>query len=390
MLLLSEISLYPATREQTIASWKRTAVEWGTGLTLEEYIDRELVGEKEEFARGGKQITWVLAPRNDPTTLDFFCSCETFKRKIAISHPAAPGQTEPTVEQGFGYGIASVFTPPQHRGKGFARHMMRLLHWVLSREEYISTLVFPETWGAPPDRVPNAGDAFVAVLWSDIGPKFYKGCAMGLRVGTGEEGGSGADGWVVRSPESTDWDVRGLDLPEVEGGVTWLDEESAKRVWGEDTAKIKAEVVEATKAKGKTYFSFLPNEGVAEFQWFRLHYHFSKYVQNPPRYCGLRIGEGGAFATWTCEYRPCLRKTLILTRLRANEEEVERLMAEVLKYTRNNGLDVVEAWNLPPDLEKALSIFGGVKVEREEHLPALKWYGKERVEWMLNERFCWC
>jgi hypothetical protein len=60
MLPLSEVSLYAATREQTIVSWKRTAVEWGTGLTLEEYIDRELVGEKQEFARDGKNVTWCV------------------------------------------------------------------------------------------------------------------------------------------------------------------------------------------------------------------------------------------------------------------------------------------------------------------------------------------
>jgi len=55
---LSDLSLYIATREQTIVSWKHTAVEWGIGLTLEEYIDREWIGEQKEFARDGKHITW--------------------------------------------------------------------------------------------------------------------------------------------------------------------------------------------------------------------------------------------------------------------------------------------------------------------------------------------
>jgi hypothetical protein len=61
MLSLAEVSLYAATREQTIESWKRTVVEWGMGLTSEEYIDRELVGEKGEFARDGKNITWCVS-----------------------------------------------------------------------------------------------------------------------------------------------------------------------------------------------------------------------------------------------------------------------------------------------------------------------------------------
>ncbi len=56
--MLSEVSLYVATREQTIASRKRTVVEWGRGLTLDEYLDRDDVGEAEEFGRDGKLITW--------------------------------------------------------------------------------------------------------------------------------------------------------------------------------------------------------------------------------------------------------------------------------------------------------------------------------------------
>lgn len=380
--------MYAATREQTIASWKRTAVEWGTGLTLEEYIDREFVGEKGEFARDGKQITWVLAPRNDPTTLDFLCSCETFKRKIAIARPSEPGQdSEPALEYGLGYGIASVFTPPQNRGKGYGKHMMRLLHWALAPEEYLATQTFPDEWGARPPRVPNAGDASVAALWSDIGPTFYQGCGMGV---SDERG----DGWVVRDPVSNIWNVHSLDLSGFkEGeGVTWLDEQSVKAIWEKDAARIEAEVVQAAGTKGqtKTQFSFLPTEGVAEFQWFRLHYHFSRYVSSPPRYCGLQIGEGDTFATWTCDFRTDSNKVLILTRLRANEEEIEGLMTRILRYARDVGLDAVEAWNLEPNLEKALSRFAGYRLERDEHYPAIKWYRDESVEWMVNERFCWC
>lgn len=56
--MLSEVSLYVATSEQVIASRKRTAAAWGRGLTLEEYLDRDLVGEGEEFGKDGKLITW--------------------------------------------------------------------------------------------------------------------------------------------------------------------------------------------------------------------------------------------------------------------------------------------------------------------------------------------
>lgn len=265
--------------------------------------------------------------------------------------------------------------------------MMRLLHWVLANEVYLATQTFPEDeWGLRPCL--SVGDASGAALWSDVGPTFYQGCGMGRDVERG-------DGWLVRDPFSIIWNIRKVDLSgvqEEEEETTWLDEESAKTIWKKDTAHIEAEVVQATKSKGgtRTHFSFVPDGGVAEFQWFRLHYHFSRYVSNPPRYCGLQMGKGGAFATWTCDFRAESSKSMILTRLRANEEEVEKLIVQVLRYARDHNLDTVEVWNLAPDLENALRKLGGSVVERDEHFPAIKWYGNESVEWLFNERFCWC
>lgn len=263
---------------------------------------------------------------------------------------------------------------------------MRLLHWVLAREEYLSTQVFPQEWGVRPPKALQAGDGSVSALWSDVGPNFYVGCGMGVGVERG-------DGWLIKNPFSTVWNVHDTDILEDKEGseVTWLDEESAKVVWEKDTALIKSEVKEAAKSSGKarTQFSFLPNEGVAEFQWYRLHYYFSRYVPNPPRYWGVSQN-GDGFATWTCEYRPGMHKTLIVTRLRASEDAIEELMARVLRYAKDIGLDAVETWNLAPHLERSLGRFKGARVERDEHYPAIKWYGDESVEWLVNERFCWC
>ncbi|KAF9449934.1 hypothetical protein P691DRAFT_702200, partial [Macrolepiota fuliginosa MF-IS2] len=364
--MLSEISLYVATPEQTIVSRKRTAVEWGRGLTLDEYLDRDAVGEGEEFARDGKLITWVLAPRNDPTTLDFFCSCETFKRKIVLCRPSQSG----VLEEGYGYGIGTVFTAPHHRGKGYGKHMMRLLHWVLARDEYIATQVFPETeWGQRPTRVEGAGEGWVSALWSDVGPRFYTECGMSVED----------EGWIIRDPISTIWKMDEVgDIPEIEGEVAWLDEKLAEEAWDRDAEQIKDDVVQQARKVNKGQFSFLPNEGVGMYRWFRLEYHFSRYVERPPEYCGVRIGEG--FATWTCEFRPGSPRTLIVTRVRADRKTAERLIQCALGYARRLGVEQVEAWNLGL----------GAQVVRDEHLSALKTYFSEEVEWMANEEFCWC
>lgn len=73
---LASLSLFPARRAQVEETWRRTWPQWGGTLSLTEYLAREADMESMDHAKDGKLITWVLAPRGDPTTLDFMCSCE--------------------------------------------------------------------------------------------------------------------------------------------------------------------------------------------------------------------------------------------------------------------------------------------------------------------------
>lgn len=93
---LADLSLYLAAAEQGLESRQRTAAVWGKNLNADQYVYRDAVMDAQEHAADGKLITWsmishpfqarrgaqwyfcrVLAPRNDPKTLDFMCSCET-------------------------------------------------------------------------------------------------------------------------------------------------------------------------------------------------------------------------------------------------------------------------------------------------------------------------
>lgn len=267
---------------------------------------------------------------------------------------------------------------------------MRLLHWVIAREEYLCTKKFPENkWGARPGRAQGAGDGIVSALWSDVGPRIYSEC--GVEISDGSE-----DGWVVREPVSTVWKLGECVVPKNgrEDGVEWLDEKSAEEIWNDDGERIKVELLESAAKANESQFSFLPSGGVAAFQWFRLHYHFSRYVDNAPKHWGVRIGgkahERRTFATWTFEYRPGSLRTLIVTRLRADESTIRLLVENILRYALRYGMEKVEVWNLGRRLEAVIAGLGGQNVYREDYLSSIKWYGQERVEWKNNERFCWC
>lgn len=56
--MLSATSLYIATPEQTIVSRERAATQWGWALTLDEFLEREIIASNEQYGRDGKLMTW--------------------------------------------------------------------------------------------------------------------------------------------------------------------------------------------------------------------------------------------------------------------------------------------------------------------------------------------
>ncbi|KAG6882330.1 hypothetical protein C0993_011015 [Termitomyces sp. T159_Od127] len=365
--VLSSLSLFAGTPEQILESRRRSAVEWGKDRTLEEYLARDEFTDKQEVARNGRLITWVLASRNDPTSLSFLCSCETFRRDGVISAGGNPKKV-------ICYGIASVFTPPCHRGKGYASHMMRLLHWVIADASLLPA-VFPSEWGVPPDRVACAGDGIFSALWSDVGAGFYRRC-----------GPTGClDGWVVRSPFSTTWDVKPGKSNADTAGWVLLDEAGAMKLWEDDAENIARAFSSADNFK--VSFSFLPHKGVAAFQHWRNIDILKKFGYTSIRHWGVSK-DSHTFATWTFEITSP-SKTLLITRLSSLSADFESLLSMIMTVASKHGMQNVEVYNLPDHLQSSAARLGGITFERNEHLSCFKWYGKEDaadVAWLLNER----
>ncbi|PFH45908.1 hypothetical protein AMATHDRAFT_70907 [Amanita thiersii Skay4041] len=366
-------------------------------MSEEDYLLRDVMAEKDEHARDGRLITWVLAPRNEPQTLKFLCSCETFKRDGLVCYFDNEGCQIMNAEC---YGIASVFTNPSERGKGYARHMMRLLHWVLAPAPSLAS-TFPQEWGAPPTRIAGYGNGLFSALWSDVGKGLYRSCGP-----TG-----GLDGWVVRQPISTTWDVQALEERlanyESQSKWSWLNETELARLWERDAQLLRGDMMALDTSKypreRRVFFTFLPDHGVAFFQHKRTE-HFWRQMLPIPTHWGIgvfdgeslfgeRLGPVSVFATWCLEVGQYKRPTLLITRLRVKEvEELKCLLYHVWQFCRKHGVGHVEVWNLPEGLQRVATAIGGQTYERKIHLPSFKWYWKaeNEVEWLFNERFCWC
>ena len=144
------------------------------------------------------------------------------------------------------YSIASVFTPATKRGKGYAKHMMRLLHWIIA--PHSSLPPFPEKWGMPPS---STGNAKFSVLYSGVGD-FYSAC--GPRAESGE-------GWTIKRAVETIFDVSKVRLESVEeelGEWEWLDIPGVHELSIEETEVIKKDVIQSAISTGRTSFTFLP------------------------------------------------------------------------------------------------------------------------------------
>ncbi|KAH9852548.1 hypothetical protein C2E23DRAFT_730888 [Lenzites betulinus] len=406
MTNFAKLSLFPATPEQVTESRKRTATQWAKGLSLEDYVQRDVIMDQYEHAAGGKLTTWVLAPRNDSTTLDFMCSCETFRRIAAVAKRSKDIDAR-EVRQVTAYGIASVFTPASKRGKGYARHMMCLLHWVVAKR---STLpAFPADWGTAPDvtvlRALGLANGHFSVLYSDIGPNFYQdaGPTPGAH-----------DGWVVQGVHTTAKAVKPSALfhkpPHgVNVTVQRLAEPDVRALYELDAGWIKDDLARLAGDTDRALFSFLPNHGVGAFVIHRtmtiagspggarrpvlpstlwgiaLLPQGTRTLQD-----ALDVGEPISFVTWTLDLSAGEPRTLVVARLRADEHTMTVILHELMTIAREEKIERVEFWCLPPVLRAIAESRGWTTTERKEHLSAVKWYGEDspsEVEWVNNEKY---
>ncbi|KAF8579921.1 hypothetical protein K439DRAFT_1648335 [Ramaria rubella] len=371
---VATLSLFLATPAQVQASRTVNHVQWGRGLSIEGYLKRSELLDIYEHAEDGGLMTWVLAPRSDPLTLSFLCACETFRRHAFVHNSSSH---EPGSQQTFAYGIAAVFCPLQHRNKGYARYMMRLLHYVLAIPGSLPS--FPLEWGSPPIPPPGAGNAYFSCLWSDIGPAFYEDCGPNpTRVG-----------WKVKDPIETVWmtDIN-VQLP---NDVRWLFEDDCIELWRQDSEYIKERLADRSTDSSFIRCTFLSDHGMAAYQLRRAKFFLpgSPTVTTPQRW-GVTIAGTNqpTYATWIIDIRP-LPVALLITRIRATPETLPVLLSAIMKAAKENNAATVEVWNLEQQLLETAFKLGGNTRQRAEHLPSLAWYGAgdiDEVEWCFNEK----
>lgn len=128
-------ALRPATEAEKRARDEVTWQEWGSRLTVPQYLEREQALRAHPWCRR-TMTTWFLTEGAEVR-----CSCETFR----VDSNVGP-------RPGASFSVASVFTEPSKRGQGYAGQLMSALL----------------------ERLREQPDAQSSVLFSDVGAPIYE------------------------------------------------------------------------------------------------------------------------------------------------------------------------------------------------------------------------
>lgn len=138
------LGLFVATDEDKVARDRLTHDAWGAKLSVEQYLEREARLRAHPWTRAG-MTTWLLreggAGGAGGAGGRVVASCESFRSPSTLDGRA-----------GTSFAIASVYTEPSLRGKGYAGVLMRRVAEALARQP----------------------SAHAVTLYSDVGAALYE------------------------------------------------------------------------------------------------------------------------------------------------------------------------------------------------------------------------
>ncbi|KAI8837563.1 hypothetical protein BC829DRAFT_493151 [Chytridium lagenaria] len=261
------MALKRASDEQYLQSLKNNYEEWGKPqLNLEKYLQRESYLGSFPFSKKGWSA-WVLVLEDDTESLDPLSHCETYEQESTFV------DNHGVHHSGIVYGIASVFTPLKHRGKGYASTMLKLLESELKSRKH----------------------SLGSILFSDIGPTFYN------RLG-----------WKPYSTATIEMKVSN-EMNGADDLVKLLDEQAGL----ETLSPVNIESLKGTLSSS----SILIHPTSSQFQWlFARSRFYCKELRNAElKYVGAK-SRNGSYVLWAPDFKEGF---LEIARFVHNGEQVE-------------------------------------------------------------------
>lgn len=277
------------------------AGQWGKGLTLDQYIGREQHLDAQESCLNGNFKAWAYEIRdNDDAEWQRVSCFETLER------PAFYKQKGSEIEYTSSYSIGAVFTPEEHRGKGYAYKMLKLGN----------------------DEIDKNSDphSFIA-LWSDVGLYYER---VGYKLTENRE-------LILKRKLSAS--------VEVPAGVTPIYKDGVAEFARKDTAQFRQELETKVEKDGITRVVIEPTKIVHDLTHARVEY-LAPILRPSELKSEGKIQFGAQYGLVSMLWAQDLSNDKVNVLRVLNEGESGEKLTESLEVLLTAAIDQAARWNL--------------------------------------------
>ncbi|KIY01179.1 uncharacterized protein Z520_02731 [Fonsecaea multimorphosa CBS 102226] len=371
-----DMKLVSATPLEYVQTAYLNAEEWQGPLTMEQYLDREVVLQSVDLTRDGRITGWILTsdsiPPNPDGSRPILACCESL---LVEGYVAKDGEVKKTQA----HGIASVYTRPEYRGKGYAGRMMAELGKRL------------ESWQTS-TGAPNP----FSVLYSDIGQKFY--AKFGWKVFPSNH--------IHLTPmDQAAYNAAASKFPDVED----LTMEDVKHIPTAQYLEHRLHTI-SRATPGVNHVAIRPDVEHFEWHFAREELHTKVLNKGFPKFKGAIHRDTGLALLWCrvyaakeSEWQLHILHTVIPPSVESSVDAQHAMSALLLRAQleahRWEMAAGVEVWD-PSELVVASS--QGLRTEEQgrveiitrdkEHLCSLRWTAgpDDEIVWLAKEKYAWC
>ncbi|KAH0526633.1 hypothetical protein TsFJ059_009934 [Trichoderma semiorbis] len=372
------IILTNPTHQERTRTWLYNQTEWGNSLTVPDYLEREEYLLSIPLARNGGITNWILtdsaaAPVNGERPV--LAACETLRKRALVRN-----RDDGSVHDVWAYGIASVFTHKEFRGRGYAGKMIELLRGYMAAQQR------------------EIGEPAFSVLFSDIGRVFYA-----------------KHGWLPLENTQIEFRVRQTAAELDTSSVTLIHEEHLAELAERDEVLIRKEIAKPNAVDASKFrVAVIPDIDALQWHFYREAFICSAaFGRKPTVHGALYTSPSTGSRVWGLFERnhyggPDHPEKNLLSFLRfviedesISDEELSTAVVGIFRAAEREAKDwacsKVEIWNPLERVRKAAEAATEFQttfvIRQDKNLASLNWFGEgatEDIDWVVNERFEWC
>ncbi|KAG6004040.1 hypothetical protein E4U21_001436 [Claviceps maximensis] len=380
-LTTASLVLAKATPDERIKTWLRHQPQWGSIFTPQAYVSREERLLNLRLTKDGGLTIWALAQdTSNDSDRPILSSLEVYHKRAIVRG------TNGIVRDVTAHGVATVFTPPENRRRGYSSKMLSLLGDKLARQQS-----------------QEPGSAEFSVLFSDIGKTFYAQHQWMPFPSTHLS-------FAVTPPSTTTSSTHTQD-----DALTLITNDNLAMVAELDEQTLRAKLARPPLQPGAVRVAILPD--LATYEWYLTRaaitttHHLGKAptvhgaMYTPPGRPDSRVWMLWSAAVSGGSQSPD-KNVMNILHFALEDHDIPdhdlcTAMASIMAVAQSQAQEwhcsKIEMWN-PEDrlralMQQSVRLPSELVVRETSCIASLRWFGEgsvSDVEWVDNQKFEWC